>query len=186
MLDKGIGLNIEEIREAFPDLEVAVNEQLRKYESARAEIEDETRFDFFCLPELAQTDNEREWLEAFMEAKFDLQTGWIDKRLHDLKNLLPLECHSSASSGGVTQYDIERARRAPCQNLLNHRECRVSGKNIRFLCPFHSDHHPSFSINTELNRWKCWSQCGISGNSIDLYIRLHNVDFVTAVRALNR
>lgn len=32
------------------------------------------------------------------------------------------------------------------------------------LCPFHDDHNPSFSVNVETGRWKCWGDgCRASG-----------------------
>lgn len=33
------------------------------------------------------------------------------------------------------------------------------------LCPFHDDHHPSFSVNVTTGHWKCWgADCGAKGD----------------------
>ena len=51
------------------------------------------------------------------------------------------------------------------------------------LCPFHDDHHPSFTVNTEENYWVCFA-CGTGGSVVDFYMRWHDCDFTTAIREL--
>jgi DNA primase len=49
---------------------------------------------------------------------------------------------------------------------------RQSAGTTTFRCPnpAHADHHPSFSVKS--GRWRCWSQCGTSGDAIDLLVWL--------------
>lgn len=53
------------------------------------------------------------------------------------------------------------------------------------LCPFHDDHHPSFSVNDEENYWHCFT-CGIGGSVIDFWMQWQGCDFQTAVQELRQ
>lgn len=77
----------------------------------------------------------------------------------------------------IEQLDVERAKEYPLADLLN-----TQGKKGNVSCPFHQDRKPSFQI-TKKNTFTCHS-CGEYGDSIDLYQKLHNVDFLAAVKAL--
>jgi len=66
---------------------------------------------------------------------------------------------------------VERARNYPIADLIK------SKKNWA-ICPFHDDKHPSLYLKN--NFYYCFS-CGASGSTIDLCMRLDNIDFVSAV-----
>ncbi len=51
------------------------------------------------------------------------------------------------------------------------------------LCPFHDDHHPSFSVNEAANYWYCFA-CDKGGSIIDFWMVWQQCDFVTAVHQL--
>ena len=53
----------------------------------------------------------------------------------------------------------------------------------RGLCPFHDDHHFSFSVNAEKNYWHCFAGCG-GGSIIDFWMKWRGVDFRQAVKEL--
>lgn len=53
----------------------------------------------------------------------------------------------------------------------------------RGLCPFHDDHHESFSVNAEKNYWHCFAGCG-GGSIIDFWMKWQGVDFRQAVKEL--
>lgn len=78
----------------------------------------------------------------------------------------------------VTQQHIDRAKECPIENLIPH-----PPKRGMALCPFHNEKTGSFHIRKD-NTWICYGSCGISGDSIDLYMKLNNTDFITAVKAL--
>lgn len=59
-------------------------------------------------------------------------------------------------------------------------QLRHSGKNYFALCPFHNENTPSFSINQDLQIYKCFG-CGESGDVLSLIQKVENVDFVTAL-----
>lgn len=49
--------------------------------------------------------------------------------------------------------------------LPNQEKLTIHGKQLKALCPFHNDHNPSFSADTETGLWKCFSaSCGAEGN----------------------
>ena len=52
-------------------------------------------------------------------------------------------------------------------------------------CPFHSDTHPSLSINLESGLYNCFS-CGEGGDVFKFYQRIHNTDFPTALKEISR
>jgi hypothetical protein len=53
-----------------------------------------------------------------------------------------------------------------------------SGASVLFQCPnpAHPDRHPSFEVNTRKNRARCYSQCGFSGDALDLVKWLEGLD----------
>ena len=66
---------------------------------------------------------------------------------------------------------------------------RASGSSVLFSCPSpdHADHHPSFSVYLDRQgrqRWKCQSQCGRSGDALDLLEWLENCSKSEALRRL--
>ena len=58
-----------------------------------------------------------------------------------------------------------------------------SGKNLRGLCPFHTEQTPSFFVFPDTQRWKCFG-CGAGGDLIDFVMRREGVDLTTALREL--
>jgi len=76
-----------------------------------------------------------------------------------------------------------KAKQYPIAKLFNGHLSR-SGKALLGKCPFHSDSTPSFALYPETNSWYCFSGCG-SGDVINLYMRLKNIDFKTAIKELS-
>lgn len=77
----------------------------------------------------------------------------------------------------ITQENIERAKEFPVENLLSEPAVRNMAR-----CPLHMEKTPSFQIRKD-NSFVCWG-CQQHGDSIDLYMKLNNTDFISAVRAL--
>jgi DNA primase len=67
-------------------------------------------------------------------------------------------------------------------SLLGPAERRQSGR-AWWLCPFHPDRSPSFSVTPGRHHWRCWV-CNETGDAADLVMRLKGVDFVEAKRML--
>ncbi|MBN1331950.1 DNA primase [Candidatus Dojkabacteria bacterium] len=60
------------------------------------------------------------------------------------------------------------------------RSMKRSGANYFALCPFHNEKTPSFSINQDLQIYKCFG-CGESGDVITFIQKLEGVDFPKAL-----
>ncbi len=54
-------------------------------------------------------------------------------------------------------------------------------RRLLWLCPFHDDHHPSFQVDPDRRKWRCWS-CGIGGDAAELEMKLQGVAFPEAAR----
>jgi len=87
---------------------------------------------------------------------------------------------------------IKKAKEYPIQNLLEKKQIQYQGNSYRYYlkCPIHSNHSKQkrcFSVYPKDNRWQCYAS-GISrsdgGDVIELYMKLYDVDFVSAVSAL--
>jgi len=62
----------------------------------------------------------------------------------------------------------------------------TTGWAVTRCCFHYPDKHPSLSINLNNGAFRCLS-CGVKGGGlIDFYMRLHGVDFKTAIQALSR
>lgn len=90
---------------------------------------------------------------------------------------------NNPQSSGITQADILRAKDYPIQDLHGGR-MHARGKKLWGCCPLHKERTPSFMVDVKQNRWHCFGACATGGDSIDLYMKLHNVPFVRAVRSL--
>lgn len=58
-----------------------------------------------------------------------------------------------------------------------------AGGYYRGLCPFHNEKNPSFYVSPEKQIFKCFG-CNEWGSVIDFYMKIENVDFKEAIKAL--
>lgn len=58
-----------------------------------------------------------------------------------------------------------------------------AGNYYKGLCPFHSDKNPSFFVSPEKQIFKCFG-CGEWGSVIDFFMKMENVEFKEALKAL--
>lgn len=82
-----------------------------------------------------------------------------------------------SQKGGVTDIQIERAREHPIHELLDF-------KNDLAKCLWHTEAHGSLHYYRKGNRVHCFGACGRSRDAVDVYMQLHGVDFINAVKAL--
>lgn len=57
------------------------------------------------------------------------------------------------------------------------------GRNMVGLCPFHGEKTPSFNVYTENGSFYCFG-CGAGGDVISFEMKIENLDYVDAVKAL--
>ncbi|MBD3166860.1 DNA primase [bacterium] len=60
---------------------------------------------------------------------------------------------------------------------------RRGGRNFTGLCPFHQEKTPSFSVNPDLQIFKCFG-CGKGGNVYTFIMEMERIEFPDAVRHL--
>lgn len=78
----------------------------------------------------------------------------------------------------------EIRRRANLVDLVGQRvSLKKAGKDWKGLCPFHEDRNPSFVVNPEFGRYRCWA-CGATGDVFDWVMKTQNVDFAEAMQIL--
>ena len=58
-------------------------------------------------------------------------------------------------------------------------------KEIKVLCPFHADTHPSASINTDKSLFHCWV-CDLGYNEEQFVAKVNNVSTTEAIKLLDR
>ena len=62
-------------------------------------------------------------------------------------------------------------------------ELKRRGHSLWALCPFHPEKTPSFCIDQERQRWKCYG-CGASGDVIDFVTKYKGLSFPDALKYL--
>jgi len=67
--------------------------------------------------------------------------------------------------------------------VSEHVQLKQRGRNYFGLCPFHTENSPSFSVNPELQIFRCFG-CGAGGNVFTFLQDIDHVSFVEAVSFL--
>ncbi len=121
------------------------------------------------------------WLKSTVEP-YELR---LKKFMKEYRNILPiwrvLNNEKPSSKEEEFEEQIQQARNVPIESLYSG-SLRKSSKKLMGKCPFHEEHSPSFFIFDD-NHFKCFG-CGVSGDSIEFYMKSHDVTFKEAVRAL--
>ena len=86
---------------------------------------------------------------------------------------------------GILDEDVARVRDQTDLAALvgEYTAVKRVGRRFMALCPFHQEKTPSFSINPELNLWKCFG-CDKGGDPISFLREIEHLDFVEAVERL--
>ena len=81
----------------------------------------------------------------------------------------------------MDRFELQKLRDLPIEGVAGRLGIEVV--KHKALCPFHDDHHASLSFSTRRNTYRCFA-CGAHGGTIDLVMRLLNIDFLDACRWL--
>ncbi|HZP27067.1 MAG TPA: DNA primase [Dehalococcoidia bacterium] len=63
-------------------------------------------------------------------------------------------------------------------------QLQKSGRNLKGLCPFHSEKTPSFYVSPERQSWHCFGACGTGGDVLSFVMRKEGLDFPQALHML--
>ena len=62
-------------------------------------------------------------------------------------------------------------------------DLKRAGSSYKALCPFHSENSPSFFVNSQMQRYKCFG-CGASGDVIEFLEQYEGMTFLEALKSL--
>ncbi len=79
--------------------------------------------------------------------------------------------------------EIKR-RIEPAEYIGRSVKLQKAGRNLRALCPFHTEKTPSFYVFTDRGSWRCFGSCGEGGDIFSFVQKRENVDFREALRIL--
>lgn len=119
---------------------------------------------------------ECEWRESIYKKRIE-EVGVVLRRLR--WQLDAIDGKRVESAAGITEQDKDAARAVPIIDFVKHKR---AGSTYLTECIFHNDTHPSLTIFKD-NRFKCFA-CGAHGDSIDFIKKLHNLEFIDAVKWL--
>ncbi len=87
----------------------------------------------------------------------------------------------------IPEDTIERIKEASdiVEIISDYVPLRKTGRNYSGICPFHNEKTPSFSVNSELQIYKCFG-CGVGGNVFKFIQEMDRVSFVEAVDFLGK
>lgn len=82
----------------------------------------------------------------------------------------------------MEKYEIQKLRDLPIEEVAERLGMQVA--RHKSLCPFHDDHHASFTFNTRKNYCRCYVCMDHSIGTIDLVMKFTGKDFRSACRWL--
>ncbi|MEW6189097.1 MAG: DNA primase [Actinomycetota bacterium] len=88
-------------------------------------------------------------------------------------------------NGFIKEEDINevRGRNDLVEVISEYVPLKKSGRTFKALCPFHKEKTPSFIVDPVKQLYHCFG-CGIGGNVFTFIMKMDNIDFPDAVRAL--
>ena len=90
-------------------------------------------------------------------------------------------------SSGIVQkseLDIVRAKEFPIGDIITTKKTGSSGGRDYYICNQHIEKTGSLVVYKKDNSWHCFGSCATGGDSIDMVMKLNNMDFVSAVKFL--
>lgn len=92
---------------------------------------------------------------------------------------------TNIKSTGFDRSQIEEIKqRISIEDVISrYVRLKPSGKNLFGLCPFHKEDTPSFSVNPELQIFKCFG-CGEGGDVFSFIQKIENIEFYEALQQL--
>jgi len=120
------------------------------------------------------------WKNKEYPLSMEIDSFWRTSPLHQMYKKTSWylnEIENVGNNNILTEIEIQRAKEYPLEKIINTKK---QGKH--YICPFHTEKTPSLHITNNL--WYCHG-CSKGGTTIDFVMRVYNLDFKSAVRAIN-
>lgn len=176
--DRCKGLSLNEIKEAFPEeIEEIVPRVIKELEEEINDYKEKRNIRFnkslnYFTPEYARQLAEEE----------------MPKEKVNHMNKLKVQINvTNGYNNAVSEAEIQTAKGKDIRKLHTFNKPRVYGTRFTACCPFHAggnEKTPSFMIN-QRNLFKCFG-CGEAGDAITFIMKLNNLNFIDAVKFLNK
>ena len=88
----------------------------------------------------------------------------------------------SASSSDDVKAEIRRSTDI-VDLVSSYVPLKRAGRRFKALCPFHKEKTPSFTVNPEMQIFKCFG-CGVAGDVFTFVMKMEGVEFPEAMRIL--
>lgn len=119
-------------------------------------------------------------LKEFME---DIRRYFIEEDIRQtekkIRNLYAYIRNENISKGKITDQDIIRAKEFSFENLIEFKKNRTK-------CPFHNEKTASFYYNKKNNTAHCFGECNRTWDTIAFVMETENLNFIEAVKLLNK
>jgi hypothetical protein len=122
-------------------------------------------------------------IQMFMacEEEPELTTFWALRNIYEAVDMARhMRKEKEIRDNEITPAMIDRAKSTPIETIVDFKR----GK-CRCINPAHDDNNPSMYHGTRTNTAQC-PACGYKADSIEAYRVLYGVDFMTAVKNLQR
>src|ERR1700676_1802839 len=109
--------------------------------------------------------------------------------LENLHTLPPLAAFSAPWCSVIDERAALRERVREANDIVDvvgeRIALRPAGPIHKGLCPFHADKHPSLTVDSRRQRYKCWS-CGEGGDVFQFVQKFEKITFPEALEVLAR
>jgi len=174
-----------ELMQIFPEAIRIVPEKLKEWQEEKERVSSVAMTKLIIIKE-SSVDEFSKWFYVRIVVHLEgRELAVITRHINHLKFLLP-ENENKSCDRREFEVMLEKARAHPIINFAENfgMRLRPAGKRFVSLCPFHNEKTPSFMVYPETNSFHCFG-CGEHGDQINLVMKLHGIDFISAVKLLN-
>lgn len=129
--------------------------------------------------ELAMRKASKDEREYITQAFLDMVSDEIDKLGKEIRRFKWYAADKKAKSS----FNLDEVKQVPIEHLIGSPQRKSSDRHY-YCCPLHNEKTPSFVVYAKSNRFYCFG-CHQGGSVIDLYMKLHGVEFKEACQALS-
>ena len=153
-----------------------------KVEEIREEIA-ELKNHLVSMNESAITCSDSEdWWWEMATHKIEQKIKGLEKRLWKFKNMIMVSGMRQVNE--ERRFNLDEIKEIPIDYLLETEPMFINHQRNFYKCPLHNETNASFVWYKDQNSFHCFG-CSAHGDIIELYMRLHDCDFVKACRDLS-